>query len=105
MKTSIENLTRFIDDFGLKQPDNTIRFFAVLEYNVNGETKREESEVHIITSDHLASVYLLFEKVLNEHLPDLFDARKNVMAYKHRQYLSIEYPNGILFIHPKIASI
>jgi hypothetical protein len=73
MQESFLSLTRFIDDFNLRQPDGTVRFNAKIEFNLDGKSEAETLEIHIITSDSLGTIYLLPHEGSADSFPDMFD--------------------------------
>ena len=82
MNLSTKNVANFISDFKLQQDDKTIYFNAVLEYHLPEEIKKINSEVHIITSDNLSTIYFLNPEIEKLGLEDMFDAKKENIHYQ-----------------------
>ncbi|UAY53328.1 hypothetical protein [Ferruginibacter albus] len=102
MKESLQNLTAFILDFGLKKPNKAISFTAIVEYNLNDNITSINANVQIVTSDNLATIYIISDLASND-LPDMFDAKEERITYVPMKWLVIKQPTGYISIEPKEA--
>jgi hypothetical protein len=89
MKESGFNLICFIDDFNLRKPDNTIRFNAKIEFNLDGKSQTQTLETHIITSNKLDTIYLLPSHGATDGFPDMFDIKNFDFIYNNK-YLEVK---------------
>ncbi len=109
MNDSVIALDNFIEDFALKQPDGIVYFYAAIQFVVNHHMKLLSSDVHIVTSDGLATIYLLGLDAEAPEIPDMFTAKKDVFTYVANEYLRIEGTGEggkyIISISPKKAEI
>jgi hypothetical protein len=90
MNESIVHLNSFIGGFNLRKPNGVISFNAKIDFITGGTIKTKDSEVHIITSDNLASIYFINPSINKDGLPDMFDAKNTNLIYINNQYLNIE---------------
>jgi hypothetical protein len=74
-------IDRFIDDFSLKQPDGVIGFAAKVKFHLNGHTKTRYTEVQILKSNDLYTVYLINPDLPFEDLPDVFMLKASTFEY------------------------
>jgi len=100
MNESLQNLNRFIRDFNLRQPNGVVAFNAKIEFSTNKPTKTKDCEVHIITSDNLATIYFLNQEINTDGLPDMFDAKNTPLIYIVNQCLKIEKDGSTVLIFP-----
>jgi len=103
MKESLSELEQFINDFNLRQSNGVIAFTATIHFNNAGQTKTEESEVHIITSDNIGAIYFL--SLEEQSLPDMFSIRDHRFSYTSGKCLSIESPVYSVAVFPKTQNI
>jgi hypothetical protein len=90
MNASVIALDHFIEDFALRHADGVVYFYANIQFLVNHHMQLLNSDVHIVTSDGLASVYLLGLDTRTWEIPDMFTAKKDVFTYVINEYLRIE---------------
>jgi hypothetical protein len=100
MKESLLNLNEFIYDFNLRNPNGTISFNARIYFTIDQTIQTKDSEVHIITSDNLASIYFLSSAINSAELPDMFDLRTATLVYINNHYLKIEGNRYTVSIFP-----
>jgi hypothetical protein len=98
MKKSLESLNQFINDFNLRQPNGIVCFNAKINFKDDAKTK--ESEVHIITSDNLATIYFLNLNPAMDGLTDMFDINIYSFDYIDKQFLKVENEKFSLSIFP-----
>ena len=105
MNNSFEALEQFINDYSLTIQDGTTAFPATVHIRLNGHLKIIASEIQIITSDNLGTVYILNLNKTEEHLPDMFEAKKSLFSYSKGAGLKIsgssDGDNFIISISPK----
>lgn len=90
MNESITALESYINDFALKEPDGIVYFYATIQFDVNGHLQELDSDVHILTSDNLATIYILGLGAKPWELPDMFTPKKDVFTYRKKQCLIIQ---------------
>jgi hypothetical protein len=100
MNESLQNLNRFIRDFNLRQPNGVVAFNAKIDFSTNQSSKTKQSEVHIITSDNLATIYFLSQDINSDGFPDMFDVKNTSFIYISNQYLKVETSNCTVSIFP-----
>ena len=109
MNQSIDALNKFIDDFALKQPNGIVYFYANIQMVINSHLQVLSSDVHIITSDNLATIYILSKSSKSWEGPDMFTPKKDSFTYIENEYLRIEstgdYGKYIVSISPKQEEI
>ena len=103
MNESLLNLDRFIQDFCLRKPNGAIYFNATIIFCIDGNRKAEHSEVHIITSDNLGTLYFLNPQIIIYGLPDYFEARNYHFIYNSGECLKLEHNNYVIAIFPQTA--
>lgn len=99
MLESIQNLNQFILDFNLRHPNGIVCFKGKIGYIIDGISHSTESEMHIITSDNIAAIYILNLSNSNE-LPDMFDINKFNFSYTTNKFLTIKNDKIELSIVP-----
>ena len=99
MKESLSELGQFINDFNLRQANGVIAFTATIYFNTDGQTKTEESEVNIITSDNIGAIYFL--SIDEQSVPDMFSVKDHRFTYTPGKCLSIEGPVYSVAVFPK----
>jgi hypothetical protein len=102
MKESLYELEQFINDFKLRQSPGVIAFTATIHFNNDGQTKTEESEVHVITSDNIGAIYFL--SIDGQAVPDMFSVRDHKFSYNPGKCLHIESPVYSVAVFPKTQS-
>ena len=80
MNESVESLQEFIKEFSLKCLDGTAAFYATIHILLNGRLQLLNSNVQIITSNDLATIYILDLDTADGQLPDMFEAKKNLFT-------------------------
>ena len=90
MNQSVTALNDFINDFSLKQPDGVVYFYANIQVVINNHFQLLNSDVHIITSDNLATIYILGQNNKSWEAPDMFTPKKDIFTYVENEYLRIE---------------
>lgn len=94
MERSVNALNDFISDFALKQPSGVVYFYANLQFVTNNQLHLLNSDVHIVTSDNLAAIYILSKESNPLKMPDMFTAKKDVYTYVEGQHLRIDGTAG-----------
>lgn len=79
--SSLNALDRFIDGLGLRNPDKIISFNAHVDMSVNSGTIRFTSNVQIITSNSLATIYIISNDFRPGYMPDMFDPSRYTFSY------------------------
>jgi len=102
MNESLVNLTRFIEGFNLRRSNGAVYFNAIVILAINGIEKKEHTEVHIITSDQLGTIYFLNPAIKLYEFPDFFDAKKYLFSYVSGQCLKFEIGKYIISIYPQV---
>ena len=105
MNESIVHLNSFIRDFNLRKPNGVISFNAKIHFTIGEIIKTRESEIHIITSDNLASIYFINPSINTDGLPDMFDAKNTNLVYVNDQYLKIESSAHNIYLFPLTSTI
>ena len=88
MKNKVE-LEKFIEEFALRHPDGMISFPAKILFFINGHPKVRYSEVQIITSADLNTIYFLNNSFQPEDLPDIFKAPDEEFFHNNATGLTI----------------
>ena len=96
--TTNKAIKNFIEDFHLRQPNGVVVFPAKINFNLNGHIKQRYSEVHIVTSANLDTVYLLNKDLKFEELPDVLKASTETFKYVDNKYLLIKTKDSGNFI-------
>ncbi|HMJ48767.1 MAG TPA: hypothetical protein VK498_15655 [Ferruginibacter sp.] len=91
-------IKKFIEDFKLRQSNGVVVFPAKINFNINGHTKQRYSEIQIVTSASLDTVYLLNKDLKFEALPDVLKASTETFKYIDHKYLLIKTNNSGNFI-------
>lgn len=78
---NIEAINKFITSFDLKHPDGMISFPAKLNFNTNGHSRERYSEVQIVTSANLNTIYFLNKNLQIEDFRDIFKAPRDIFHY------------------------
>ena len=86
---NIEAINKFITGFNLKHPDGIISFPAKLNFNTNGHSRERYSEVQIVLSANLNTIYFLNKNLQNEDFRDIFKAPRDIFHYVKDKYLII----------------
>lgn len=81
MNASAEALTAFIREFKLRKTDGIVAFPATVQMYTNGKVQVIQSEVQVISSDHLDSLYLLSPDDDLAIIPEMFEAKHYSMDY------------------------
>jgi hypothetical protein len=100
MSQSLPDLVQFIKDFGLRDPNAVTFFNARIEFIINEDVNTKESEVHIITSDHLACIYFLSPLISAENLPEMLDIKEYKFNYVKQSHLKIEGNDYVILLFP-----
>ena len=87
---NIEAINKFITGFNLKHPDGMISFPARLNFNTNGHSRERYSEVHIVTSANLNTIYFLNKNLQTEDFRDIFKAPRDIFHYVSDKCLIIK---------------
>ncbi|MEO5944988.1 MAG: hypothetical protein ABIP30_17450 [Ferruginibacter sp.] len=105
MNISFEALEQFINDFNLTIENGIIAFSAILHIRLNGQLQVITSDVQVITSDNLGTIYLLGLDKNEGYVPDMFEAKKNLFSYTKGTGLKItgasDAGNFIISVSPK----
>ncbi|MEP6676783.1 MAG: hypothetical protein ABJA78_16605 [Ferruginibacter sp.] len=91
---SFKNITDFVEYFGLKSAEGAIVFNADIVINKTGESKTVESEVHIITSNRLMTVYLLDDAIADMGIAEMYPAVNYAIVYIPSECLKINIDEG-----------
>jgi hypothetical protein len=86
---SITDLENFITDFYLKDYKGVVSFDGMIHFYIEGRLKIFESNVQIITSNHLDTVYIVCNMDNVENMPDMFDPGHFSFTYVKRECLRI----------------
>jgi hypothetical protein len=89
MPGSVDALTKFINEFGLKKANGTTVFPAIIHYRSNDYTQLFESEVQIITGNDLFTVYIMNTDTSYRYIPDMFEAKNTSMTFRKGEHLGI----------------
>lgn len=89
MNESVIALENFINSFALKQADGIVYFYADIEFIIDGHAHTLSGDIHIITSDNLATVYILGLDTRPWELPDMFTPAKDDFSYIDKVCLQI----------------
>lgn len=105
--TSAKNITDFINGFGLRNPLGLVIFKAGIVVHVDGNPKTASSEVQIITSDDLMTVYLMDDAATTDlQIPEMYNAYEHECKFIPWQCLAInvnrETRHFTVAIFPKI---
>jgi hypothetical protein len=102
---SIAALEHFITDFDLKDKDGVVNFNATVHLLMDGHFRVFESNIQIITSNHINTVYIIHGPENQSHLPEMFDPKSYNFGYAKREGLRInsngEQPRIIVSIYPR----
>ncbi len=100
--TNIEAINKFITAFNLKHPDGMISFPAKINYNTNGHSRERYSEVHIVTSANLNTIYFLNKNLESEEFRDIFKAPRDIFHFVEDKGLIIKSKESDKYveIHP-----
>ena len=90
MNQSIAALEEFISQLELRESNGVTFFQATIHLLISGNVQVQKSEVHIITSDNLATVYITDLDCAFFKLPQLFEAKKQLFIFINNKYLKIE---------------
>ena len=105
MNESVIALDDFIADFALRQADGVVYFYASIKFIIAGHEQTLDSDIHIITSDNLATIYILGLGTKAWEIPDMFTPKSDDFVYVNNQYLKITAKGGarkyIVHISPK----
>ncbi|MEO7049162.1 MAG: hypothetical protein ABI091_27910 [Ferruginibacter sp.] len=105
MNISFDALEEFINDFNLAIENGIIAFSAILHIRLNGQLQVITSDVQVITSDNLGTIYLLGLDKNEGYVPDMFEAKKNLFSYTKGTGLKItgtsNAGNFIISVSPK----
>ena len=99
---SIAALQTFITDFNLKDKSGIVNFNGTIHLLMDGHLSVFESNVQIITSHHIDTVYIIHGREKEDRFPEMFDPRSFYFSYVKREGLRITPINKNLKI---IASI
>ncbi len=102
MNDSLKNLYQFIQDFSLRQTNGAVYFKAAIVFELGDKKQTRYSEIHIITSDHLGSIYLLNPETELSELPDILDIKFFNFIYMPGQCLRAENREHLLLIFPMV---
>ena len=91
---NIEAINKFITAFNLKHPDGMISFPAKLNFNTNGHSRERYSEVQIVTSANLNTIYFLNKNLQNEEFRDIFKAPRDIFHFVKDKCLIIKSKDG-----------
>jgi hypothetical protein len=94
MTESLLALTDFIKDFDLKNRNGIVSFDATVQVYFRQELLVSEANVQVITSAHLATLYLLGEENEFDFLPEILQAKTHLFTYFKNHYLRILAPSG-----------
>jgi hypothetical protein len=100
MKESLIDLNQFIADFKLRQPNGIVCFNAKINFYKDDDIITKETEVHIITSDNLATIYFLGLETSMDEVADMFDIKSYTFHYIDKQFLKVEKDNLSFSIFP-----
>jgi hypothetical protein len=97
-----EELDKFIAEFNLKHPDGMISFPAKIIYYINEYPRLRYSDVQIITSADLNTIYFLNKNLQPEDLRDIFRAPEDIFIHQQDKGLVIKTENtrDIIEIYP-----
>ena len=87
--TSTKSINDFINGFGLKDPAGLTIFKAGIVVRKDGSATTAESDVHIITSNDLMTVYLMDDIVDELDIPEMYRGTEHVFSFIPWQCLQI----------------
>lgn len=87
---NIAAINQFITAFHLKHPDGMISFPAKINFNTNGHCRERYSEVHIVISANLNTIYLLNKNLESEEFRDIFKDPRDIFHFVKNKCLIIK---------------
>ena len=106
MRQSTNALYKFINDFALKQPDGVVNFNSIIQFHVGNNMQKLTSNIHIVTSANLDTIYIMDLNTRSWELPDMFTAEKDSFTYIEQECLRIEGKgpagNYVVTIYPLV---
>jgi hypothetical protein len=107
MKTTLQPLSVFINDFNLNAQHKEICFNSTIYFSSILLSLNLESEVQIINLDakNMNAIYLLNPEVAKSGIPDMFEDHHEEITYLAKKCLiikghSVSLGNYVLTIHP-----
>jgi len=91
---SISELDIFLKEYQLKNDHGIAKFDARISILKKGNFHSLDSEIQVITSDGLASIYILKPREDDMDVPDMFDGKKFLFSFDPGRGLKISGETG-----------